>query len=98
MWALPIILYAILPIICTVITFAEKRFVSSGLATTVGIPDMRTDERENFRQPYWIKQQWEIAAPFIYNYVVYKARNRPLATEYIIFNISRVREIEIVLQ
>ena len=52
MWALLIILYAILLIVCTVITLSEKRFVTYGVATTVGIPGYWELLGENFRQPY----------------------------------------------
>ena len=69
MWALLIILYAILLIVCTVISLSEKRFVTYGVATTVGIPDMGSAERE-FPSAILIEEQWEIAPIFIYNYVV----------------------------
>ena len=56
-------------IICYFAGCMYSKFVSSVLATTVGIPDMRTDEGE-LPTAIMDKAAWEIAAPFIYNYVV----------------------------
>ena len=53
--------------------FGEKRFVTPD---TVGIPVILLREGEA-PTPYWVEQQWDLAAPIIYNYVVHKARNRP---------------------
>ena len=57
-------------IICYFAGCMYSKFVSSVLATTVGIPDMGNAEGRISVSHILIEEQWEIAPSFIHNYVV----------------------------